>query len=65
MKTKITLTDRDLAVLERAANIINDKTQIDSETYDLLLDHGCQPSSVAAMLWDIIVTCRILKGQSQ
>ena len=58
-----TFTKRELAALERAVEILNAKTEIDSELYEKLVDDGCQPSTAAATLLDIIASCRNLSAQ--
>lgn len=60
-----TFTQRELAVLQRAAEIINAKTPSDSEFYEQLVDHGCQPSTAAGCLWDIIVSTKTLQAEAK
>ena len=60
-----TFTKRELAALERAVEILNAKTAIDSELYEKLVDDGCQPSTAAATLLDIIATSQTINAEGK
>ncbi len=60
MKTA-TLTKRDIAALQRAVDILNEKAPGNSPLYETLVNEGCQPSTACGTLNDIIATVEKMK----
>lgn len=59
-----TFTQRELAVLQRAAEIIKSKAPSNSEFYEQLIAHNCAPLTAVDCLWDIIVATRTLTSST-